>query len=279
MDSYAGMNAVLGFLFGFIAIVVIIRIIFYIVTAIALYELAKNNGYSNIAFLAWIPVAQLYLLGVLAGKVKVFNSLDVSGKMLGAILAISSILANSKAMQRGAHDGNPGVNTIFWIILTIAYFYAYSKIFLKLKGEKSTGLAIVSAIFPIIGSIYIIMNADKGFDQRYDLEEYDGNYPNDRYENDRYENDRYADSQTNDRYGTSNSRNTVNLNKEDLSKGQSANYNRDIVNNMDDNIHPSVEVTQTTVNDGQNTFRKSEMNETIVKDVDFTPVDDDSKKY
>jgi hypothetical protein len=50
----------------YIAIVAIVAFVYYILTAIAVYKIAKRRGVNH-AFLAWIPIAQTYLYAKLIG--------------------------------------------------------------------------------------------------------------------------------------------------------------------------------------------------------------------
>ena len=69
-------NAVLGFVFTFIAIIYLVLLAYvitnYVIRAIGLHRIAKNSGVEN-AWLAWIPLADLYLLGKVTGDVSLGN--------------------------------------------------------------------------------------------------------------------------------------------------------------------------------------------------------------
>src|SRR5690625_3593196 len=59
---------ILGFLFAFFAffvVFIIICIILYILMAIGLFNIAKRSGKQDLAWLAWIPVANSFLLALL----------------------------------------------------------------------------------------------------------------------------------------------------------------------------------------------------------------------
>ena len=60
----------LGFLFSLILLVSFAIILtLHILNAMALFELAKNNGYEDIAALAWIPFINMYLVGIMSGGI------------------------------------------------------------------------------------------------------------------------------------------------------------------------------------------------------------------
>jgi hypothetical protein len=75
MNSYGGLGglsfsfiAVLGAIFSFIMFIVGIAV--YIFFSLALYKIAQRRGV-EMAWLAWIPVGQMYVIGLLVKKVNV----------------------------------------------------------------------------------------------------------------------------------------------------------------------------------------------------------------
>ena len=70
MDNYGsfGLIAVLGVIFAIIGI--IIGIAFYLFLSFALYKLAQRRGL-EMPWLAWIPVAQMYIVGQMVKKVNI----------------------------------------------------------------------------------------------------------------------------------------------------------------------------------------------------------------
>lgn len=56
---FVGLFAVFA---GFILFLVVIAIVFYILYALGMFNIAKTLGRSDMAFLAWIPIAQTFLL-------------------------------------------------------------------------------------------------------------------------------------------------------------------------------------------------------------------------
>lgn len=66
-------HAVAGFLLTFLVIFYLILIAYiivnYVIRALGLYRIAKSSGVAN-AWLAWIPLADLYLLGKVTGDIQ-----------------------------------------------------------------------------------------------------------------------------------------------------------------------------------------------------------------
>lgn len=65
-DYGIGMDGIFALLAGFVFFAFIIGIVFYVFFCLGLYKLAANRKLEN-PWLAWIPIAQLYILGQLAG--------------------------------------------------------------------------------------------------------------------------------------------------------------------------------------------------------------------
>src|SRR5690625_1661590 len=47
---------------GFILFAILIAIIFYVLYAVGMYNITKRSENSDLAFLAWIPIAQIFLI-------------------------------------------------------------------------------------------------------------------------------------------------------------------------------------------------------------------------
>lgn len=59
---------ILGSFFGvIIGVLLIVGIVSYILAGISLSTLAKNNGYENKSFWAWIPILNSFLMAQMAG--------------------------------------------------------------------------------------------------------------------------------------------------------------------------------------------------------------------
>jgi len=71
-----GLMAMMAYSAGLIAVSMIIFLVFYVLKSIGLMTMAANKGIEN-AWLAWIPVADLYIAGSILGEMDVFgNRLD-----------------------------------------------------------------------------------------------------------------------------------------------------------------------------------------------------------
>jgi hypothetical protein len=75
---------------GFILLFILLGLIFYILFSLGLYTMASRRNLPN-AWLAWIPIAQLYMMGEVIGPVELGNfTADRPGLyLLGAIIGLS----------------------------------------------------------------------------------------------------------------------------------------------------------------------------------------------
>ncbi len=83
-----GLLAVLGFLIFFF---IIIGIIFYVLNAIGLFKIAKKMGKEDLAFMAWIPVANSFLVPILVEN-DVHEEIRGKFTLIFAISFIASII-------------------------------------------------------------------------------------------------------------------------------------------------------------------------------------------
>lgn len=89
MTEAQGLGVLLA-LGGFLALFLLLGLVFYILFALGLYTMAKRRDLPN-PWLAWIPVAQLYTMGEVIGPVKLENfTADKPGLyLLVAILGLT----------------------------------------------------------------------------------------------------------------------------------------------------------------------------------------------
>ena len=73
MDYYYG-ALIAGLIFTVIG--VILGVAAYILTALGLYAIAKNRGMEN-PWLAWIPIAQFYIIGAIVKELKFGDSFTI----------------------------------------------------------------------------------------------------------------------------------------------------------------------------------------------------------
>lgn len=159
MNDGSAIAAIMAMGFFVILIVFVIFIALYVLMALGLSTLANNNGYQDKAILAWIPFANLYLLGLMSGDARIFNSFDLKSDMVGIILAVGPLL---------------GAIPIIGFFLSIAYLivliYAYYNLFSKIDSSNATLMTVLSIIIGFVGPIYIFLKRDTLFaDDNYKI--------------------------------------------------------------------------------------------------------------
>ena len=146
MSDYSGLGAFVA-IAGITALFfAVIAIAFYVLKSIGLSALAKNRGIEN-PWLAWIPVADLYILGLLVGEMDILDyHLDNLGLWVPVIFVGGSIL---------------GRIPFLGFLISLAVFGFAVFLFYKLF-EKYTPQAVVYTVlsalclFPIF--LYVIRN-------------------------------------------------------------------------------------------------------------------------
>ena len=140
--------------FSFFLIAIIIAI--YVINALALYTLAKNNGYENMSILAWIPFANMYLFGLLSGDIELFKKQKLEGNILGILLAVLPIVT-----------GFPVLGFFAWIAFLVLYAHAIYYLLNKIDQSTALVLTLVSFFIPLVLVIYLFIKKDSIFDGSY----------------------------------------------------------------------------------------------------------------
>lgn len=150
MDADLGMLFLLSGLASLLFFV--IGIAMYVLLAIGLYGLAKNEQTGNEWF-AFIPILQFYIVGKILKELKistytipqlelVLPLAPIAVFILGSILGVIPIL--------GALLGL--VLNIAYMIFTIMVMYNFFK---RYKGDQATLMTVLSVILPFMGPIYV----------------------------------------------------------------------------------------------------------------------------
>lgn len=126
-------------------VVVLIGLVFYCLKSIGLYTLAKNRGIEN-PWLAWIPVADLYIMGMLLGEMDLFGLhienlglwcpvAVVGGSLLGGIPVLGMLIS------------------IALMIFLVAFVYKLFELYTE-NAILFTILSVLLGLFPIF--IFVI---------------------------------------------------------------------------------------------------------------------------
>ena len=164
---------IFGVLFIIFAVIGVISLVLWIFQAIGLQAIAKKNNIKN-AWLAWLPIGDLWILGKISDTRKTFWKIKDTGKMFVilslvqvisvivyivgvVVLTISSISSGElldnaifSFMSKSSFelmDFFIGVSSGLIILLKIWSLY---NVYYKYKEEKVIGLLICSIIFSFI---------------------------------------------------------------------------------------------------------------------------------
>lgn len=140
---FLAVAGVLSFLF---LVMAVIAVVFYVLKSLGLYNLAIKRGLEN-PWLAWIPIADLYLLGLLVGEMDLFGyHLDNLGLWVPVIFVGGMILAKI-----------PFLGKLFWLALLVFSIMFMYKLFELYAPDQAILYTVLSVfLFPVF--IFIIRN-------------------------------------------------------------------------------------------------------------------------
>ena len=110
-----------------IVVMILVAIALYILFAIGLMKMAQNKGIAN-AWLAWIPIAQLYIMGKIIGSFKIFDWEIAKAELWLPVGAAASIVLWYIPLVKLFVPG----------ALFIATAFAFYKLFSVYRAEKAT---------------------------------------------------------------------------------------------------------------------------------------------
>ena len=145
--SFVRPLAFLGSLIFFVSFVIFLTL--HILNAIALFELAKNNGYEDIAALAWIPL--INFVGVQ----------KINGNILGLILAITPLII----------DRIPIIGFLLWIVFIIIQLQALFNFYSRIDKSIAILIAILGTIIftSPAAIVYLFTKRNTKLDQVYEI--------------------------------------------------------------------------------------------------------------
>jgi len=141
-----GLGALIAVAAGLIFLFVIIGIVLHILMALGLYKMAQNRGIEN-AWLAWIPVANLYILGKLIGSLAI-GSWEVPSVEL--FLPIACVVA-------GILGQIPVIGWLISLAFAVLMFFALYKLFKMYRPQSATLWLILSILLFFMGPIFLFV--------------------------------------------------------------------------------------------------------------------------
>ena len=152
MDAYGngGMAALIAVFGAMMFVFVIIGIILYVLMALGLSKLASNKGIEN-PWLAWIPVANLYIVARIIGTLSIgsWNVPSLELFLPGSALAV--------IIFSWIHV----IGQLLTIGFAVLWFFALYKLYKMYRPSQATLWLVLSIILSFMAPIFIyIMRND-----------------------------------------------------------------------------------------------------------------------
>ena len=140
---FAGMAVVFG-------ILIIIGVALYLLFAFGLFKMAKNQRIEQ-AWLAFIPIVQLYIIGLLVGdKITIFDNEFTN---LGVILVVASLASLVLSFI-------PFIGILFTLAYLALFYYVLYNLFV-LYEENAVLYLVLSIIVPFLLPVFVFMMREK----------------------------------------------------------------------------------------------------------------------
>ena len=180
--SYAleeGMNVLAALISGFP--VTVLNIGSYVLSALALYTLAKNRGIRH-GWLAWVPVLSCWILGSLSDQYRYVTRGELRSKrksllvlsilLTGLVTALASMgIAAGVAMAMGRPGSMAGLpaalaclalaTAVMAVIRLVIRFIALSDLYRSMDPENGTLFLVLSILFPVTEPFFLFFNRNK----------------------------------------------------------------------------------------------------------------------
>lgn len=147
MYDETGLAAFMAMSMGFLLVFFVIVIAFYVLKSIGLMTLATNKGIEN-AWLAWIPIADLYIMGSIVEEMDLFGYRLTN---LGMWVPVASI----GGMVLGMIPFLGFLVSLALMVFMIMFIYNFFKIYTE-SAVLYTVLSCLLGLFSIF--IFIIRN-------------------------------------------------------------------------------------------------------------------------
>lgn len=141
-----GALAIFALLGAFIVFFIAIGVILYILKSIGLYKLASNAGIDN-AWLAWIPIADAYIIAKLAGEVHIGSFLVPNNEI---ILPISTLIFYFASDARV-------IGPIICIAYAILFFFTLHKLYKNYRPDSAVLWIVLSIVLLFMSPIFLFV--------------------------------------------------------------------------------------------------------------------------
>ncbi|WP_195268329.1 hypothetical protein [Eubacterium sp. 1001713B170207_170306_E7] len=140
-DSYYDPTtaAILSMLMAYLVVLLIIGIVLYIFSSISLYTMAKGRGMSK-PWLAWIPIANSYLMGKLINEKVAFGSF---------VIPYAHVLLPVLPLVCGFLTRIPYMGWLFLIVSLVYSYGALYRLYKMYKPQDAVLYLVLSIIFAV----------------------------------------------------------------------------------------------------------------------------------
>jgi len=128
----------------------ILGIVAYVLTALGLYKMAQKQGEPN-AWLAWIPIAQLYIIGKIVKEVKL-------GTM---VIPRMDLVLPLGALAIAVLSWVPAINVLISLAYYALFIYTLYLMFKKYVPDQAVLYTVLSALGLFAIFIFIIRDKEQ----------------------------------------------------------------------------------------------------------------------
>ena len=147
----SAVTALLAFLAAYLVIIIIYAVVAYIFTSLGLYTMAKNKNIDN-AWLAWIPIANNYLLGkIMNDRFAIGSKIIPNAAIVLLIVPIAGILLSMIPM----------IGWIFTIVAAVLIYIALYRLYKLYDPKHAVLFLVLSIIFAVTQPFFIFAIRNK----------------------------------------------------------------------------------------------------------------------
>lgn len=148
IDPRYGIFAIVA---SFFLIFLVVGVVIYVLGSIGLYTMAKNKRIEN-AWLAWIPIVQLYIMG------KIIRTLKIGEYEIPQVEVVLPLIAVGGTI----FSPIPLIGGLIGIVALIIELFALHKLFTIYRPDQAIVYLIISVVLPFMGPVFIfIMRNDE----------------------------------------------------------------------------------------------------------------------
>ncbi len=140
--AFYGLMSALGF------VLLVVFVVFYVLKSLGISALAANRGFEN-PWLGWVPVADLYLLGMLVGSMDLFGfKLDKLEFIIPAVMVGASVLSPIPLLGQ--------LIMLAAMVVFVMFTYKLFEMYSKNNAVLYTLLSMLLGLLPIF--LFLIRN-------------------------------------------------------------------------------------------------------------------------